>query len=41
MTDERDENDEDREAMISEMVFDGALVFKGPVDLDKLSSDIR
>lgn len=41
MTDEREENDEEREAKISEMVFDGALVFKGPVDLEKLSSNVR
>lgn len=33
---EIDENDEDREELISEMVFDGALVFKGPVDLEKI-----
>jgi len=36
MTSER-EVDDDREAMISEMVFDGALVFKGPVDLEKIN----
>lgn len=34
--DENDEYDEGREALISEMVFDGALVFKGPVDLEKV-----
>lgn len=41
MTDEREESDEAREARIAEMVFDGALVFKGPVDEEKLDSDVR
>lgn len=38
MTEDR-KKDDDREAMISEMVFDGTLVFKGPVDLEELRSD--